>query len=136
MNHLNILLPVDVTVSGGKRGVFVTTPDDVKSDEYISDAGPKTIEMLDKYIIEARTILWNGPLGSYEKGFSIETEKLAKAIASAFAYTVVGGGDTIAAIESLGLQEKFGFMSTAGGAMLVFLESGTLPALDAVIATK
>lgn len=135
MSHLNLLLPVDVTVNGGKRGILVTTPDDVKPDETIADAGPKTIEMLDTYISEAKTILWNGPLGNYEQGFIVETERLAKSIAGASAHTVVGGGDTIAAIESLGLQEKFGFMSTAGGAMLVFLETGTLPAIEAVMKT-
>lgn len=128
----NILLPVDVTVQS-EQGVRVTTPDDVKSSEKILDCGPKTIEMLTSYIDEAKTILWNGPLGDYEHGFNTETESLAKAIANASGYAVVGGGDTVAAIESLCLQEKFGFLSTAGGAMLTFLEHGSLPAIDVVI---
>ena len=132
MNHLNILLPVDVTVKG-KDGVRVITPDDVKPDENILDSGPKTVEMLADYIAEAKTILWNGPLGDYEHGFNTETESLAKAIAESDAYTIVGGGDTIAAIESLCLQDKFSFLSTAGGAMLTFLEHGSLPAIDAVV---
>ncbi|MEZ4200186.1 MAG: phosphoglycerate kinase [Candidatus Paceibacterota bacterium] len=132
VNHLNILTPTDVTVTGD-NGVRVTTPDDVASHEIIYDAGPKTIEMLMPYIQEAKSILWNGPLGNYEKGFNTETEALAKAIAAAPGYAVVGGGDTIAAIELLCIQEQFGFLSTAGGAMLTFLEHGTLPAITAVV---
>lgn len=128
----NILVPVDVTVKG-EKGVRTTTPDDVKSDETILDAGPRTIEMLASELESMKSVLWNGPLGDYEHGFNTETESLARAIADADAYAVVGGGDTIASIESLCLQENFGFLSTAGGAMLTFLENGTLPAITAVI---
>lgn len=128
----NLLLPVDVTVqtAGYTR---VTTPDAVKSDEMIVDAGPATATMLESYIMAARTILWNGPFGNYEKGFATVTERVAELVADAPARSVVGGGDTIASIESLCLEDRFGFLSTAGGAMLAFLEEGTLPAIDAVL---
>ncbi len=132
LNHLNLLLPIDVTVKS-ERGVRVSAPNEVQKDEKILDAGPKTIEMLQDYIEKAKFILWNGPLGDYEQGFERETEKLARIIADAKGYSVVGGGDTIASIESLALQDKFNFLSTAGGAMLTYLEKGTLPAIEAVV---
>ena len=127
----NVLVPVDVTTEG-PEGSRVTSPDDVHNDESILDAGPATIEMMSGLIKEAKTILWNGPLGGYEQGFIKETEALAKAIAASDAYTIVGGGDTVAAIESVSLQDHFDFLSTAGGAMLTFLEHGTLPAIEAI----
>jgi phosphoglycerate kinase len=135
LSHPKLLVPVDVIVQ--KDDVRrVTTPDDVREDEAIFDAGPQTLAMLDPYIKEARTILWNGPLGNYERGYQDQTCLLARKIAAAKGNSVVGGGDTIASIESLGLKGSFGFLSTAGGAMLTYLELGTLPALEAVRASK
>ncbi|PIR85589.1 phosphoglycerate kinase [Candidatus Kaiserbacteria bacterium CG10_big_fil_rev_8_21_14_0_10_44_10] len=128
----NISVPSDVVVTDGVKrrevGVLAVLPE-----EYIYDAGPQTLKELEQLTRDAKTILWNGPLGNFEKGFSFGTETLARMIASSSAYSVVGGGDTIAAIRSLGLQSRFGFLSTAGGAMLVFLETGTLPAIKAVV---
>lgn len=132
MNYQNIVLPVDVTVKSGEV-TRITDSDKVAKDEAIMDAGPETVKHMQACINEAKMILWNGPLGNYEHGFAKETEELAKAIAEAPGFSVVGGGDTVAAIESLNLQDKFGFLSTAGGAMLTFLETGTLVAIDAVI---
>lgn len=127
----NLLLPIDVVVeqNGTTR---VCAPEEVQIDEMILDAGPKTVELIAARAAEARAILWNGPLGNYERGFKTATEEVARAVARSDAHSVVGGGDTIASIESLCLSEHFGFLSTAGGAMLTFLETGTLPALDAV----
>lgn len=135
LDNKKILLPIDVTVMGPK-GIRVTTPDNVEKDENILDSGPATTDMLSKYINEAKTILWNGPLGDYKKGFDKGTVACAKSVADAAGYSIVGGGDTIAAIESLNCQEKFGFLSTAGGAMLVFLEKGTLPGIEALKHSK
>jgi len=126
----NILLPVDVTVQNAEGDVRITSPDDVHTDETILDAGPETIKMLHTYVQEARTILWNGPLGNYEGGFKEYTEALAKNIAASDAHTVLGGGDTIAATAKLQLEKEFSFLSTAGGAMLIFLETGTLPGIE------
>lgn len=128
----NLLLPVDVTV---KTDAYtrVTTVEDVKPEETIVDAGPETVTLLESYIAAARTILWNGPFGNYEAGFATTTERIAERVASSHARSIVGGGDTVASIESLCLEDRFGFLSTAGGAMLEFLEKGTLPAIDAIL---
>mgnify|MGYP000377354064 CR=1 FL=1 len=132
LSHYNLLLPVDVVVKNAE-GKRVTSPDKVTAEENILDAGPETVEFLREFIEKAATILWNGPLGDYEHGFSEATEELAKLVAKAKGKSIVGGGDTVASIEGLGLEEQFGFISTAGGAMLDFLEHGTLPAIDAVL---
>jgi len=80
----------------------------------------------------AKTVLWNGPLGNYENGFIEATDDLARAIAASHSHSIIGGGDTIAAIEKLGLFSKFSFVSTGGGAMLDFLAYGTLPGIEAL----
>ena len=79
-----------------------------------------------------KTILWNGPLGNYENGFTDATDAFARAVAASGARSVVGGGDTIASIENLGLLSHFSFVSTGGGAMLDFLAKGTLPGIEAL----
>jgi phosphoglycerate kinase len=131
VNHPKIILPVDVTVVT-EKGSRITTPEDVHPDESIRDVGPKTLELLATYTSQAHTILWNGPLGNYENGYQVQTLACAKLIADSDAYSVVGGGDTVASIESLGLTSQYNFLSTAGGAMLTFLELGTMPALEAL----
>ncbi len=132
LNDPKLLLPVDVTVDG-PRGIRVTKPTEVAHDEKILDAGPETIRMLLPHVCDAKTILWNGPLGFYEGGFAECTLEVGKMIAKeSKAYSVLGGGDTIAAIESLGLHDRYSFVSTAGGAMLEFLEKGTLPGIEAI----
>ena len=85
---------------------------------------------------EFKFILWNGPLGEYENGFIEQTEILARAIAESSAKTLIGGGDTIAATEHLGLEDKFSFVSTGGGAMLKFLLDGTLVGIEALKNSK
>ena len=126
-----LLLPVDVVVEG-ENGTRVATIDDVQPDESMLDVGPATVAMLEPYIAEAKTILWNGPFGHYEGGFVDGTEDTAKLVAASRANSVIGGGDTVAAVEKLGLNEQFSHVSTGGGAMLQFLETGTLPVLDAL----
>lgn len=132
LDNARVMVPTDVVVKngGGEREVGARG---VETQEAILDIGPTALKELGAKLKNAKTILWNGPLGNFEKGYSLGTETLARAIAKSDAYSVVGGGDTIAAIRSLGLQDRFGFMSTAGGAMLVFLEKGTLPAIEAVL---
>ncbi|MEX2341099.1 MAG: phosphoglycerate kinase, partial [Candidatus Paceibacterota bacterium] len=124
LTNPRVVSPTDVVVDGpeGRREVGARG---VGSDEVIMDIGPTALKELEEMVQGAKTILWNGPLGNFEKGFSLGTEMLARTISKSDAYSVVGGGDTVAAIRSLGLDTKFGFMSTAGGAMLVFLETGT-----------
>ncbi len=131
INNPKILLPSDVVVQSS-RGVETKLATDVLPDEKILDAGPQALAELEAKIKNSKSVLWNGPLGNYENGFKQPTIDLAKIIAEADTFSVVGGGDTLAAIEELGNQESFGFISTGGGAMLDFLANETLPGIDAL----
>ncbi len=124
-----LLVPIDVVVEG-PNGVETKAAEAVLPNEKIFDMGPETVTMLSKYIFEAKTILWNGPFGNYEAGFEESTEEVAKLISSAEAFSVLGGGDTVAAVEKLSLNDKFGFISIGGGSMLTLLEHGSTPVLD------
>jgi len=136
VNHPKIILPSDVIVTNEKGEARTTIVEDVQPNEAIMDAGPNTIDTIELFSRNAKTILWNGPLGNYEAGFSDQTLACAKMLAESPAYTLVGGGDTTAAIESLSNYDKYTFVSTAGGAMLTFLELGTLPAIEVVMNKK
>ena len=98
------------------------------------DIGPKSIQLFKKMIEGAKTVIWNGPLGVCEFSYySVGTEEIAKAIGSlSGAYTIVGGGDSVAAIVSLGLESKFSHISTGGGACLAMLEGSPLPGVEAI----
>lgn len=111
---------------------LVLPVDFVIANEMILDYGPRTRELLVELAAKAKTILWNGPLGKYEDGFTDATNDFARAVADSGAHSVIGGGDTIAAIEDLGLPSRFSFVSTGGGAMLDFLAKGTLPGIEAL----
>ncbi|MEK7179995.1 MAG: phosphoglycerate kinase [Patescibacteria group bacterium] len=131
LNNSKLILPHEVLVN--RQGEIVSVlSSEVKDGDRIVDAGERSVENLKNIITSSKTILWNGPLGAYEEGFTKATESLAQAIAESNAYSVVGGGDTIAAISSLGLNDRFGFISTGGGAMLDFLAQGTLPGIEAL----
>ncbi|MFZ1987723.1 MAG: phosphoglycerate kinase [Minisyncoccia bacterium] len=135
LKNPKILLPKDYVVAphgASREAGRIAGIDDVQDGEAILDDGPETIAMLAPYIRNAKTLLWNGTLGNYENGFVEGTEALAKVIAEAQGYSVIGGGDTVAAIEKLGLNDQFSFVSTGGGAMLDFLAKGTLPGLEAL----
>ncbi len=96
------------------------------------DADDKTLEVLREKISEAEFIVWNGPLGKYEDGYAKYTHGLAIMLAESGKEVIVGGGDTLAAIHELGLQNRFTFTSTGGGAMLDFLANETLPGIEAL----
>jgi phosphoglycerate kinase len=131
LNHKKIVLPEDVTIiKAGKSGVKL--PSEVVYNEKIVDCGPKTIEKLNLLAGDAKSVLWNGPLGTYESGYSRYTLKLAEDLSNMDAITIVGGGDTAAAISKLGIEHKFNFISTGGGAMLQFLADETLPGIEAL----
>ncbi len=106
--------------------------ENIETEDSIMDAGEKTIRDLANLVGNAKFILWNGTLGLYEKGFGKATDELAKIIANSSAYSIVGGGDTLASISKLGVLDKFSFVSTGGGAMLDFLANETLPAILAL----
>ncbi len=131
LQHPALVLPIDVTVAS-KGESRVCAVDDVKSNEMIMDVGPKTVALLAGLMNRAKMVLWNGPFGNYEQGFDAQTVSTAKILAGAPGYSIVGGGDTVASIEALCCQEHYSFLSTAGGAMLTFLEEGTLPAIEAL----
>lgn len=126
-----ILLPEKVTVEAGgaRRDISANS---VGIDEAVLDIAPASIEALTPTITASRSILWNGPMGNFEKGYVEGTDALAEAIAKAPGKSIVGGGDTLSSIQNLGLMDKFTFVSTAGGAMLDFLANGTLPGIEAL----
>ncbi len=138
--HPKLVLPMDSLViparllgtTNVQLEARIAPAGQVRSDEIILDHGPGTVALLSNLAQKAKTILWNGPLGNYENGFINATDAFARAIASSNAYSVVGGGDTVASIEGLGLLPRFSFVSTGGGAMLDFLATGTLPGIDAL----
>jgi phosphoglycerate kinase len=140
LQHPKLVLPVDAVAvpaaelnkPTARTHARVTSLEDVKSDEILVDHGPATSALLAKLCTGAKSILWNGPLGNYEHGFMDATDNLAQSIALSGAHSVVGGGDTIASIEKLGLFSQFSFVSTGGGAMLEFLAKGTLPGIEAL----
>ena len=129
LHHEKLLVPVDVVVDG-PQGVVTRGVDQVKKEEKILDMGPASVAMLEEEIRKAKTILWNVPFGNYEAGFVDSTEAVAELIAESEAFSVIGGGDTVAAVEKLGLNEQFGFVSIGGGSMLTLLEDGTTPVLE------
>jgi 3-phosphoglycerate kinase len=102
-------------------------------DNKILDIGDKTMSTYIRFVQNAKTIIWNGPLGLFENPvFAKGTNELAQAIASSPAYKIIGGGDTISAVDKIHLLEKFDFVSTGGGAMLAFLAGESLPGLVAL----
>ncbi len=128
----NVKLPVDVriqTLTGESR---IDTPNHIGGADVVMDAGPESVEVMLGTLKPGGTLLWNGPLGFYERGFTDATEAFAEGASRSGARTIVGGGDTVAAIETLGLNDKFTHVSTGGGAMLEFLEKGTLPGIEAL----
>jgi phosphoglycerate kinase len=132
-NGCQIPLPVDVIC--GKEfdentKAETKSVNDVATDDLIMDVGPETSKQLNEIIAKAKTIVWNGPLGVFEfDQFSQGTESLAKAIANSDAYSIAGGGDTIAAISKFNVENDISYISTGGGAFLEFLEGKKLPAI-------
>ena len=127
-------IPVDVVTAtkfAADAPATVKSADAVGPDDRILDIGPKTAEMLAAQLREAGTIVWNGPVGVFEfEAFSHGTEAIAKAIAESPAFSIAGGGDTLAAIAKYGIEDKVGYISTGGGAFLEILEGKTLPAFE------
>lgn len=115
-----------------KNKKLIIPKDVVWKDDVIVDVGMETINNLGGIIKDAKYILWNGPMGNFELGFEQATIKLAEMIGNSDAHSVVGGGDTLAAIQKLNLLDKFSFVSTGGGAMLDYLSEGTLVGIQAL----
>lgn len=135
-NGVEILLPVDVVIADKiEAGVSteVVDIDNIPEDMEALDIGPKTAELFASKIKEAKTVVWNGPMGVFEiKEFANGTNQVAKALSEADAVTIVGGGDSALAIEMAGLKDKITHVSTGGGASLEFLEGKDLPGISAI----
>jgi len=129
-------LPEDVVVAqeaSARARATTKAVRDVQPDEMILDVGPKSAAALARELSTAGTIVWNGPVGMFEiDAFAKGTQTLARAIAASTAFSIAGGGDTIAAINKFALADRIGYISTAGGAFLEFLEGKTLPAVAAL----
>lgn len=127
-------LPIDVITSSDKQGRSkrkVRPVGRVRPQEYILDIGPETVDLFGKIIQSARMVVWNGPMGYFENPrYAAGTAGIAKQMALSTAETVVGGGDSIVALNQAGWLKKMSYISTGGGAMLEFLEKGTLPGLE------
>jgi phosphoglycerate kinase len=130
--HVDLQLPIDVVVAASPEAeadqVRVKAVGELGGDDMILDIGPDTVARWSQMVQSAGTVVWNGPLGLYEKPlFARGTESVAKAVATSSAISVTGGGDLQAAISSLGLERGFTHVSTGGGATLEFLEGRELP---------
>ncbi|QZN80223.1 phosphoglycerate kinase [Stenotrophomonas sp. DR822] len=134
----DIPLPVDVVTAKQflpDAAAEVKAVDAVAEDDLILDIGPKTAAQYAQLIQKAGTVVWNGPVGVFEfEAFSKGTEALARAIASSPAFSIAGGGDTLAAVDKFDIAQQVSYISTGGGAFLEFLEGKTLPAVAALAA--
>jgi phosphoglycerate kinase len=132
---VQLTLPVDAVVADGLdsatgRAVGIR---EIPESQMGLDIGPRTVERFTAVLATAKTIVWNGPMGVFEKPpFAAGTVAIASAVADAPAFSVIGGGDTIAAVNAAGVSDKIGYISTAGGAFLEFLEGRTLPGVAAL----
>jgi phosphoglycerate kinase len=135
MNARGASIPVAVDVVVGKQfdenePAVLKDAGDVADDEMIFDIGPKSAAELVEIIKNAGTVVWNGPVGVFEfDQFGEGTRAISMAIAETRAFTLAGGGDTIAAIQKYDIYDKVSYISTAGGAFLEYLEGKTLPAV-------
>ena len=133
---VDVLLPTDAVTGniGEPTGATdVVDIDTVPPDTMIGDLGPETVKQIEAVLASAQTVLWNGPLGLFEQErFAGSTHAIARALAKSRAVSIVGGGETVAAIEACGVAAKITHVSTGGGATLEFLEGKTLPGVAAL----
>ena len=132
--NAEIPLPVDVVTGQAFSADTIAETkavESIKDSDMVFDVGPKTSEMLAEKLKAAGTIVWNGPVGVFEfEAFSKGTESMANAIANSEAFSIAGGGDTLAAIDQFNIADKISYISTGGGAFLEFLEGKKLPAVE------
>jgi phosphoglycerate kinase len=132
---VNVYLPVDLLIadsfSENANYQYISLNQSFPNHTQGMGIGPKTVEVWSEILKKSKTIFWNGPLGVYEFDFAKKsTEDIAKLLSTLDAITIVGGGDSVAAISKLGLEDKFTHISTGGGASLEFIEHGSLPGID------
>lgn len=136
LDRVKIPLPVDVVCSEDMSEDAKATHrrvEEIGADEMVLDIGPESIAAMNKIIRQAQTIIWNGPVGVFElEPFAGGTMALANQIADSGAFSLAGGGDTLAAIDQFGVADRISYISTGGGAFLEFVEGKTLPAVAAL----
>lgn len=134
--NVNLLLPKDIVIAKEFKNdteIKIVNMDEIPTDWMGLDCGPKTIEGFSEIIKEAKTVIWNGPMGVFEMdNFKKGTDAVAKAMADSDAVTIVGGGDSALAVEQAGYAEKMTHISTGGGASLELLEGKILPGIDSI----
>jgi phosphoglycerate kinase len=128
----NILLPIDVVVETAKKERVVREISEIQKKDTIVDIGPETVRRWEEVLSKAKSVVMNGPLGWYEKGYVKGTKDVLKIIAGTSARSVVGGGDTVALVRSAKMSQDMTFLSTAGGAMLDYLADGSVPGIEAI----
>ena len=130
---VHIPIPVDVVVASEFAETATATTkkvDEVTEDDMILDIGPQTAHIVAALMKEAKTIIWNGPVGVFEfDQFGEGTREMAEAIADSDAFSIAGGGDTLAAVDKYGIADRISYISTGGGAFLEFVEGKVLPAV-------
>jgi phosphoglycerate kinase len=132
---VKLLLPLDVVVAGGLDATSgaVVDVNQVPSDMMALDIGPRTVDAYRRVILPAQSMFWNGPMGLFERApFAAGSLGIAQAGADCTGFTVVGGGDSLSAVNQAGLAEHYGHVSTGGGASLEYLEGRPMPGLEAV----
>jgi len=132
---VQIVLPVDAVVAAGLDSPSGRTVSirEIPANQMGLDLGPASVEQFAITLRTAKTIVWNGPMGVFEKApFAAGTVGVARAVVGGSAFSVIGGGDTIAAVNQAGVADRIGYISTAGGAFLEFLEGRTLPGVEAL----
>ena len=136
-NGVSLLLPVDTVVApefSAEAEPALVSSDAIPDDQLGLDIGPMTAEIFAGAIKEAGTVVWNGPMGVFEfPAFAAGTIAVAKAMAESSAYTIVGGGDSAAAVNQFGFADKMSHVSTGGGASLEFLEGKELPGVACLL---
>jgi len=132
LDNQKIILPIDyIDQHGDVADIY-----DVGDNDNILDIGPATTQLFEQIIDNASAIMWNGPLGKYEDGFTESSIQIADSISHSEAFSVTGGGDTSTVILENNLEDNFSFISTGGGAMLDFLVDGSLPGIDIILTQK
>ena len=132
---VQVVLPIDAVVASGLDAPSGRTVGirEIPADQMGLDIGPRTVERFADVLKRAGTVVWNGPMGVFENApFAAGTLGVARAVAAGAAFSVIGGGDTVAAVNQAGVADRIGYISTAGGAFLEFLEGRALPGVEAL----
>lgn len=137
LDDKKLYIPFDVIVCNSKIKRVELTPMSKIGDERILDIGPDTEELFSRIIADSKMIIWNGPMGKFEnEKFASGTRKIAEAVVQSKGYKIIGGGDTITALDQFGYLDKMDYVCTGGGAMLEFLAGEKMPGIEALRACK